>query len=171
MYFVMSGQLRVSKCQPDGKMGVVNVLGAGTSFGQMGCVQKDGRRGASCVALTNCELLCIHRYNFVRSSDPEVIASMREKAEEMSVMGSAQDSSEGKSSAGISEVLTTGRATAVESDKPSSFRAIKRRKEKSGRSSPDRAEGPASPSPPPAASPLEPVVRNSNDVLLLRCLP
>ena len=73
VYFVMSGQLRVSKCQPDGKMGVVNVLGAGTSFGQMGCVQKDGKRGASCVALTNCELLCIHRYNFVRSSDPEGI--------------------------------------------------------------------------------------------------
>ena len=79
-------------------------------------------------------------------------------------MGSAQDSSQGKTSAGISEVLTTGRATAVESDKPRSFRAIKRRKEKGGRSSPDRAEGPAaSPSPPPAASPLESVVRNSND--------
>ena len=83
VYFVVSGQLSVSKAKVDGTRKIVNVLGAGTSFGQMGCVLDEGKRTATCIAITHCEVLVIHKYNFIRASDPATIDAMREKVAEL----------------------------------------------------------------------------------------
>lgn len=87
--FVVTGQLAVSKAQPNGTRKVVNVLGAGTSMGQIGVVQDDGKRTATCTALTNCELFIIHKYNFIRCSDPKDIEGMRIKLAEISRLNGA----------------------------------------------------------------------------------
>jgi CRP-like cAMP-binding protein len=83
VYFVVSGQLSVTKAQPNGSRKVVNVLGAGASLGQLGVVQDDGKRAATCSALTDCELLVIHKYNFMRLSDPGDIKGIAAKLAEI----------------------------------------------------------------------------------------
>ena len=89
VYFVVSGQLAVSKTQSNGTRKVVNVLGAGTSMGQIGVVQDDGKRTATCTALTDCELFIIHKYNFLRCSDPKDIEGMRIKLAEIARLSGA----------------------------------------------------------------------------------
>lgn len=89
VYFVVSGQLQVTRKKKDGTKKVVNVLGAGASFGQMGVVLDKGTRTASCSALTNCEMLVIHKYNFMRCSDPAQIDSIRSKAAEIGQLNGA----------------------------------------------------------------------------------
>ena len=61
----------------------MNVLGAGASLGQLGVVQDDGKRAATCSALTDCELLVIHKYNFMRLSDPGDIKGIAAKLAEI----------------------------------------------------------------------------------------
>ena len=93
VYFVVSGQLSVTKAQPNGSRKVVNVLGAGASLGQMGVVQDNGKRAATCSALTDCELLIIHKYNFIRLSDPSDIKGIATKQAEIArLLGTPQSS-------------------------------------------------------------------------------
>eukprot|EP01043_Picozoa_sp_COSAG02_P001215 COSAG02_NODE_24_length_52386_cov_726.042898_34_plen_651_part_00 len=83
VYFVLRGQLSIiAQVTVDGQQvnKPVNIVGAGCSIGQMGIVMEEKKRTASCRAETDCVVFFCHRYNFMRSLEPQILAVMKERA-------------------------------------------------------------------------------------------
>eukprot|EP01046_Picozoa_sp_COSAG06_P006373 COSAG06_NODE_299_length_18009_cov_6.715952_7_plen_904_part_00 len=72
-YFIVSGKMQVEQ---GGKP--VAVLGPGTCFGDWGVINGE-KRAASLSCVTECEVLVVHAYNFIRTVDRRVIAALKEK--------------------------------------------------------------------------------------------
>jgi len=65
LYIVLSGRLKVMMSDADGKEVILNILGPGEFFGEMGLID-DAPRSASVVAIEPCELLSISKRDFKR---------------------------------------------------------------------------------------------------------
>ena len=65
LYIVLSGRLKVMMSDADGKEVILNILGPGEFFGEMGLID-DSPRSASVVAIEPCELLSISKRDFKR---------------------------------------------------------------------------------------------------------
>ena len=65
LYIVLSGRLKVMMSDADGKEVILNILGPGEFFGEMGLID-DAPRSASVVTLEPCELLAISKRDFKR---------------------------------------------------------------------------------------------------------
>jgi CRP/FNR family cyclic AMP-dependent transcriptional regulator len=63
LYIVLSGRLKVMMSDEDGKEVILNILGPGEFFGEMGLID-DSPRSASVVAVEPCELLAISKRDF-----------------------------------------------------------------------------------------------------------
>jgi len=63
LYIVMSGRLKVTMGDADGKETILAFIGAGEFFGEMGLID-DSPRSASVVALEPCELLAVTKRAF-----------------------------------------------------------------------------------------------------------
>jgi len=63
LYVVMSGRLKVTMGEADGKETILAILGPGEFFGEMGLID-DAPRSASVVAIEPCELLAVTRRAF-----------------------------------------------------------------------------------------------------------
>ena len=63
LYIVISGRLKVTMGEADGKETILSILGAGEFFGEMGLID-DNPRSASVVALEACELLAVSKRAF-----------------------------------------------------------------------------------------------------------
>jgi CRP/FNR family cyclic AMP-dependent transcriptional regulator len=63
LYIVISGRLKVTMGEADGKETILSILGAGEFFGEMGLID-DNPRSASVVAIEACELLAVTRQAF-----------------------------------------------------------------------------------------------------------
>jgi CRP/FNR family cyclic AMP-dependent transcriptional regulator len=65
LYIVLSGRLKVMMSDADGKEVILNILGPGEFFGEMGLID-DSPRSASVVAIEPCELISISKRDFKR---------------------------------------------------------------------------------------------------------
>ncbi len=63
LYIVISGRLKVTVGEADGKETILSILGPGEFFGEMGLID-DRPRSASVVAIEPCELLAVARRAF-----------------------------------------------------------------------------------------------------------
>jgi CRP/FNR family cyclic AMP-dependent transcriptional regulator len=61
---VISGTVKISVSSPDGRSAILNLIGAGETFGEMSVL--DGQaRSADAIASTNCEIFIIDRREFI----------------------------------------------------------------------------------------------------------
>ena len=65
LYIVLSGRLKVMMSDSDGKEVILNILGPGEFFGEMGLID-DSPRSASVVAIEPCELISVSKRDFKR---------------------------------------------------------------------------------------------------------
>jgi len=65
LYIIVSGRLKVMVGEADGKETILNILGPGEFFGEMGLID-DNPRSASVVAVEACELLALTKQAFRR---------------------------------------------------------------------------------------------------------
>jgi CRP/FNR family cyclic AMP-dependent transcriptional regulator len=65
LYIVVSGRLKVMMGEADGKETILNILGPGEFFGEMGLID-DNPRSATVVAIEPCEMLALTRRDFRR---------------------------------------------------------------------------------------------------------
>lgn len=72
-FFIVSGKMQVEQ---GGKP--VAVLGPETCFGDWGVINGE-TRAASLSCVTECEVLVVHSYNFIRAVDMRIIAALKEK--------------------------------------------------------------------------------------------
>ncbi len=72
-YFIVAGKMQVEQ---GGKP--VAVLGPESCFGDWGVINGESR-AASLSCVTECEVLVIHAYNFIRTVDKRIVAALKEK--------------------------------------------------------------------------------------------
>ena len=72
-FFIMSGKMQVEQGGNP-----VAVLGPESCFGDWGVINGE-TRAASLSCVTECEVLVIHAYNFVRTVDKRIISALKEK--------------------------------------------------------------------------------------------
>ncbi len=65
MMAVLRGSVRIGSVSPDGKEIVLNTINAGEVFGEIALLDDDDRRSADAVAMTDCELMVLHRRDFM----------------------------------------------------------------------------------------------------------
>ena len=65
LYVVLSGRLKVSMGEADGKETILSIIGPGEFFGEMSLID-DNPRSATVTAIESCELLAITRRDFRR---------------------------------------------------------------------------------------------------------
>jgi CRP/FNR family transcriptional regulator, cyclic AMP receptor protein len=75
LYIILSGRLKVTMGEPDGKEVILSFLGPGEIFGEMGMID-DGMRSASVVAIEPCELLFVGKRDFKRCMEESFDTAM-----------------------------------------------------------------------------------------------
>src|ERR1700728_3760736 len=64
LYAVISGTVKISISSPEGRNAILNLVGPGETFGEMGCLTAQDR-SADATANTNCEIYVIDRRDFL----------------------------------------------------------------------------------------------------------
>jgi CRP/FNR family cyclic AMP-dependent transcriptional regulator len=77
LYFIESGQVKVSKINEEGKEVVLSILSEGEHFGEMSLID-DEPRSASIITKTNCEFAMIRKQDFeqVLDANPQLALAM-----------------------------------------------------------------------------------------------
>ena len=73
VYFVLKGDLKICVAGEDGKEVILNVIGAGESFGELAVLTGEPR-SADVIAKTPCELMIIEKADYLHAvrSDPDL---------------------------------------------------------------------------------------------------
>lgn len=83
VYCVVEGELKVAITDEEGKEVILNIIGAGESFGEL-AVLTGNPRSADVIARTACDLVLIHKRNFMQAlqSDAELaLAALQHHAQ------------------------------------------------------------------------------------------
>ena len=90
VYFCVRGQMEIllNVGKPDEKL--LNILGAGSCFGEWGVVNNE-RRTAALVTATNCEVLVIAGYHFKATCDIDMLESLASQGASMKVAQAKAD--------------------------------------------------------------------------------